>query len=92
MISSLTALLIIFAAVIGSTAMMGVLGYFLHRIRQIEAGSAGEAGSNLVDRMDGMQDELLKVQEEMSALSERLDFTEKLLMRGDDTEAPGGSA
>ena len=32
-----------------------------------------------------MREELLAVQDEMSALTERLDFTEKLLMRGDDS-------
>ena len=92
MISSLTALLIVFAAVIGSTAMIGIFAYFLHRIRQIEARTTGEAGSHrLVDQVDAMQEELLAVQEEVSRLSERLDFTEKLLMSGDDAVAPDGS-
>ena len=90
MISSLTALFIIFAAVIGSAAMVGILAYFLHRIRQIETGTAAGAGSKqLVDQVDGMREELTTVQEEMSALSERLDFTEKLLMRGDDAPDTG---
>jgi Skp family chaperone for outer membrane proteins len=92
-ISSLTALFIIFAAVIGSASMVGIIAYFMHRMRQLEAGTTGEAGSHqLVDEVSGMREELVTVQEEMSALSERLDFTEKLLMRGDDSAAPGGSA
>ncbi len=92
MISSLTALLIVFAAVVGSTAMIGIFAYFLHRIRQIEANTTGEADSHqLVDQVNGMREELLTVQEEMSALSERLDFTEKLLMSGDDAAASDGS-
>ncbi|MCH7563514.1 MAG: hypothetical protein IH968_06795 [Gemmatimonadetes bacterium] len=92
MISSLTALLIVFAAVIGSTAMIGVFAYFFHRIRQIEARTTGEAGSyQLADQVDAMQEELLTVQEEVSRLSERLDFTEKLLMSGDDAVASGSS-
>jgi len=91
-ISSLTALLIVFAAVIGSTAMMGIFAYFLHRIRQIEAKTTGEAASHqLVDQMDAMQEELLAVQEEVSRLSERHDFTEQLLMSGDDAVASDGS-
>ena len=89
MISSLTALLIVFAAVIGSAAMVGIIAYFLHRLRQIETRTTGEAGSQLSDQVDGMRDELLAVQEEMSALSERLDFTEKLLMRGNDSADTG---
>ncbi len=85
MISSLTALLIIFAAVIGSTALISILAYLLHRIRQIEARTAGQAGSHqLADQVHVMREELLTFQEEMSALSERLDFTERLLMRGDE--------
>ena len=86
MISSLTALFIIFAAVIGSASMVGIFAYFLHRIRQVESGTASEAGSHqLADQVGQMREELLAVQEEMSALTERLDFTEKLLMRGDES-------
>jgi len=85
-ISSLTALFIVFAAVIGSVAMMGILAYFLTRIRQIESRSSGEAGSSqLADQVNGLREDLLTVQEELSLLSERLDFTEKLLTTGDDT-------
>lgn len=86
MISSLTARLIIFAAVIGSAAMMGILAYLLHRIRQIESGTGGEAASHqLADQVNGMREDLLTVQEEMTLLSERLDFTEKLLTTGDNS-------
>lgn len=92
MISSLTALFIVFAAVIGSTAMMGILAYLLHRIRQIEAGESGEASIHqLVGQVNGMREELLTVQDEVSVLSERLDFTEKLLMSGDNAAASDDS-
>ena len=36
-----------------------------------------------------MREELLAVQDEMSALTEWLDFTEKLLIRGDDSPDTG---
>ncbi len=92
MISSLTALLIIFAAVIGSAAMVGIFAYFLFRLRQIEAGTTGEAGSQqLADQVNLMREELLTVQDEMSALTERLDFTEKLLTSGEDADTSDGS-
>ncbi len=92
MISSLTALLIVFAAVVGSAAMMGILSYLLHRIRQIEAKATGEGGLHqLADRVEAMQEELSTVQTEMSTLSERLDFTERLLTSGDDPGASDGS-
>ena len=92
MISSLTALFIVFAAVIGSAAMMGILAYLLHRIRQVETRTPGEVGSNqLADQVGGLQQELLAVQEELSPMSERLDFTEKLLSGGHDRAASEGS-
>jgi len=91
-ISSLTALFIVFAAVTGSAAMMGILAYLLHRIRQIETRTTGEIGSNqLADQVIGLQEELLAVQEELSSMSERLDFTERLLTGGDDTASSDGS-
>ncbi len=90
MISSLRELFIIFAAVIGSASMVGIFAYFIHRIRRIEAGTAGERGSReLSDQVSQMREELLAVQDEMSALTERLDFTEKLLMRGGDSTETG---
>lgn len=92
MISSLTALLIVFAAVIGSTAMIAILAYFLNRIRRIETGFADAAGSRqLADDVAGIREELLAVQDDMSTLSERLDFTERLLMQGDEATTAGDS-
>ena len=76
---------IIFAAVIGSASMVAIFAYFLHRIRQIESGTGDEGPRELSDQVSQMREDLLAVQEEMSALTERLDFTEKLLMRGDDS-------
>lgn len=85
MISSLTALFIIFAAVIGSSAMVAILAYFLHRIRQLESTASSETGPQaLADEVGGMREELHAVQEQLSIQSERLDFTEKLLMSADD--------
>jgi hypothetical protein len=85
---SLVALLIIFAAVIGSTAMMGIMAYFLNRIRQLEGRVSGDlpTGSSS-DQLNRIQEDLFLAQEEMSRLTERMDFTEKLLMSGDE-EAP----
>ncbi len=83
---SLTALLIVFAAVIGSSAMMGIIAYLLHRIRQLEGRTLGEAGPDRISaRLVEMQEDLQAVQDQMVSLSERLDFTEKLLTKGDDT-------
>jgi hypothetical protein len=85
---SLVALLIIFATVIGSTAMMGILFYFLNRIRQLEGMVTGDLPTGaLSEQLNRIQEDLFLAQEEMSRLTERMDFTEKLLMSGDE-EAP----
>jgi hypothetical protein len=82
---SFATLFLVLVAVIGSTSMMGVLAYLFHRIRLIEAKSSGESGSQqLIEQLVVMEEELRAVQGEMTSLTERLDFTEKLLMSGDD--------
>jgi hypothetical protein len=90
---SFLALFIIFAAVIGSTAMMGTIAYLLHRIRRIEGGALGGTGSPmLLDQVNELREDVFAVQEGLSSMAERLDFTEKLLMSGDDetgSDLPG---
>lgn len=81
----LLVLFAIFATVIGSAAMVGIVGYLLHRLRKIEDNSVGGGGSpQLLDRVNELGDDLFAMQEQISAMTERLDFTEKLLMGGDD--------
>lgn len=88
---SLTALFIIFAAVIGSTAMMGVLAWFFNRIRRLEDGGGGGIGAGrLAERLEETEEELLALRREMRSLAERVDFTEKLLTSGDDASPPEG--
>jgi hypothetical protein len=88
----LIALFIIFAAVIGSAAMVGVLAYFLSRIRRLEGTPSGGPGSHqLTDQVNGMAEELMSLQSEVSRLTERLDFTEKLLMSGEKRGPAGDS-
>jgi hypothetical protein len=90
MISSLTVLFIIFAAVIGSTAMGGVLVYLLSRIRRIESGPPSAPPSRaLAEDLARLESELEAMRDDVSALSERLDFTERLLMKGDDPPGEG---
>lgn len=82
---SLVGLFIIFAAVIGSTAMMGILAYLLHRIRMVEGKNIGEfAPQGVANQLAVVEEELHLVQEQLSSLTERMDFTEKLLMSGDE--------
>lgn len=85
MISSLTALFIMFAAVIGSVAMVGVFAYILNRVRRLESGSSAASDSRLLTHDLGeLREEMTALRDEVSALTERIDFTEKLLMKGSE--------
>lgn len=82
---TLVILLIICAAIIGSTSMMGVLGFLFYRIRRIEGGGMTQFGApELPDRVQLLEEQLMAAEAEIASFSERLDFTEKLLMSGDD--------
>ena len=80
---------LVFAAVIGTASMVTILGYFLHRIRQIEASGDSAPSRALVEQVSGLQEELLAIQSEMSALTDRLDFAEKLLTGDGGSSTPG---
>jgi hypothetical protein len=83
MISSLTALFILFAVVIGSTAMVGVFAYILSRVRRLESGSSDASDSRLLTHdLSELRDEVTALRDEVSGLTERIDFTERLLMKG----------
>ncbi len=85
---SFLALFILFAAVIGTAAMVGTLAYLFSRIRRLEGGDpANQSPGQLTGQMNGIEAELMALQEEVANLSERLDFTEKLLMSGDRDRA-----
>lgn len=87
MVLSFATLLLVFAGVIGAGSMVAVFAYFLNRIRLIESGSTGGSSPHhLVEQVNRIREELLTVQEEMSSFTERLDFTEKLLMSGDEAD------
>jgi hypothetical protein len=87
---SLVGLFILFAAVIGSSAMTAVLAYILLRNRQVGGRDSGEFGArSLANQLDGIAEELHSIQGQVSSLTERMDFTEKLLMSGEEPEGPG---
>lgn len=91
MVLSFATLLLVFAAVLGSGVIVAAFAYFLNRIRLIEAGGSRGDSRQLVEQVNRLREELLTVQEEMSSLTERLDFTENLLMSGEDADGPESS-
>lgn len=80
----LPVLLLIFAALIGSTGMMGMIGYLLVRVRRLEAGLGEHGESKLLEEVRRTGRELGEVQREMDALKEAVDFTERLLAEGQE--------
>jgi hypothetical protein len=72
--------------------MGGVLVYLLSRIRRIESGpSSAPPSQALAEDVARLESELEAMRDDVSALSERLDFTERLLMKGDDPAGEGGA-
>ena len=92
MISSLTAILIVFAAVIGSTAMTGIIVYLLRRIAQLEAKLEGGAGlTALTDAVEHLREDLSRVEDGLVTLTERAEFTDRLLL-GEGEGDPAAAA
>jgi len=88
MVPTTSAVLIILAAVVGSSAMMAAFAWILYRIRRLESGNGGASEVlRLGEEVDSLRAELQVTHADISDLSERLDFTERLLSPGDDPES-----
>ncbi len=76
--------LVVLAAVVGSVTMVGAFAYLLRRLRDLDR-QAGHLGSpDAVSLIRNLEDELAQTQTELHLLSERLDFTERLLQRPEE--------
>ena len=85
--------LIILAAVLGSAVMVAAFGWLFVRMRRLEAGDPGGRDlHHLLERMDDLREQFLNVQDELSQLNERVDFTERLLEPGGEPPGIGPSA
>ena len=84
---SIAGLFIMFAAVLGSGSMVAVLGWMFFRIKALEAGqgNSGELGQ-LLEQIDEIHENLDLTRQEVAELTERLDFTERLLAKGDSRD------
>jgi len=80
---SVVTLFIVFAAVIGSTAATAIITYLIIKSRQIPGGGSDR---QLIEQVSLLREELIGLTEEVQGLSERVDFTENLLMSGDSSE------
>lgn len=80
---TILALFVVLSAVIGVGAATVLLAFLVPRVRRLEQRGSGPGDAYpAVERMDLLRDEISSLQTEVSRLSERLDFTENLLMKG----------
>ncbi len=87
-----TFLLLILIAALGSGAMVALLAWFYQRIKQLEGGRNGGSDWTLIsEQLDVVRDQLSAMDDEMTRLNERVDFTEKLLEPGGPKEDPPSS-
>ncbi len=89
-------LFLVLIAVVGSGAMVAILGWMWNRIRQLEGGreDRSELG-NIYQQLDAVRDQVFSVEDEMARLNERVDFTEKLLdapRAQPDKDEPSGAS
>lgn len=73
--------LILLAAVFGSGTMVAVGGWFVVRLRRLEA--AAERNAELAAQVDALREQLAGASDELGELAERVDFAERLLTSGD---------
>ena len=77
---SIAFLFLILIAVVGSSTMVAILGWMWNRMRQLEGGQENRTElANVSQQLDALRDHLLSVENEMTRLNDRVDFTEKLL-------------
>jgi outer membrane murein-binding lipoprotein Lpp len=86
----LAILLLLFAVIAGSVGMAGMFGWIMHRLSKLESGSPTETRRLAADN-EALRDQIQALQSTLTALDERMDFTEKLLeeRRPDPALGPG---
>ncbi len=77
-------LLILFAALSGSAMMVGIFGYFFFKIKKLEAG--GDDLSRVLENIEDLRERLDATDDNVTSLSERLEFNERLLEGRSGTE------
>lgn len=70
-------LLVLFAAVVGSGAMTGFGVWLLHRLRRAEADNRDVAA--LAEQFEDLRREIQEVRGGMTELQERMDFADRVL-------------
>ena len=80
---SILALMLILIAALGSGAMVAIFAWFYQRMKRLEGGrNDGSDWTLMAEQLDVVRDQLSAMDDEMTRLNERVDFTEKLLEPG----------
>lgn len=76
----LALLLLLVVVVIGSAGMVAVLGWLHQRLARLEGHGPAEAG-RIAGEGNDLREQVRLLEDEVERLTERVDFTEKLLER-----------
>ena len=80
---SILALMLILVAALGSGSLVAIFAWFYQRMKQLEGGRNDDSELALIsEQLDVVRDQLGAMDDEMTRLNERVDFTEKLLEPG----------
>ena len=90
---TVTGLIVLIAAVLGSGTMVAVLAWLAFRVRRLEAGEGVADRARLLDEIEDLREEVEAARRQTRALEEQVDFMERLLASGDgstDDESASG--
>ena len=84
--------LVLLAAVLGSSAMVGIVGWTWGRLKRLEERRppGTEELRRLSDEVDAMREELVAARKQLREIADRTEFTERLLTKGPETGDSAG--
>jgi hypothetical protein len=90
---TISVLMIIIAAAVGSGALVAAFGWILFRMRSLELAGRDSGGLDALGRQVAMlQEQLEDANTSIASLTERLDFTERLLSGETESRDDEGGA
>jgi hypothetical protein len=81
-------LMVLLAAVIGSSSLVAAFAWIIQRVSRLESASSPELDRLLSENAE-LRDQIESMRSDLQGLDERVDFTEKLLERKNPDALPG---
>ncbi len=90
MMFSLAGIIVLLAAVGGTAVLVRIISSASHRLGRLEAGQTGIHPdlARVLDQLEALQDEVAALRAESAELSERVDFSERLLAQSRVVASP----